>query len=104
MIPEPLHNAHVLKWFRWEIYWAKRLLQLFRQTVLIEWYNEELAKNEYILSGQVPPTHPGRPEWEGIPGSLHRESAIWACEPPLLPDGRPVLRLIRGGKASDPGR
>ncbi len=39
-----LHNSHVLKWYRWQIWLAKTQYRLFAQTILIEWHNEELAK------------------------------------------------------------
>ena len=36
------HNTHILKWYRWQIFLAKQQGRLFAQTMLIEWYNEEL--------------------------------------------------------------
>jgi hypothetical protein len=39
-----LHNDHVLKWYRWQIWLAGADLRLFHQTLLIQWYNWELAK------------------------------------------------------------
>jgi hypothetical protein len=41
-----LHNDHVLKWYRWRIFWARRECRQFAETMLIEWHNEELAKQQ----------------------------------------------------------
>ena len=37
-----LHNAHVLKWYRWNIWCARQQGRLLRETFLIQWHNEEL--------------------------------------------------------------
>jgi hypothetical protein len=39
-----LHNAHVLKWYRWQIWLARQQCRPFAETVLIEWHNQELTK------------------------------------------------------------
>jgi hypothetical protein len=38
------HNAHVLLFYRWNIWLARRSGRLMRMTFLIQWHNEELAK------------------------------------------------------------
>jgi hypothetical protein len=40
-----LQNAHVLKWYRWQIWLAGSAGRLFAKTVLVEWHNQELAKS-----------------------------------------------------------
>jgi hypothetical protein len=43
--PTPeLHNAHVLLFYRWNIWLAATMGRLFHQTMLTEWHNEELAR------------------------------------------------------------
>lgn len=39
-----MHNAHVIKWYRWRIWVAQTQCRPFAQTILIEWHNDELAK------------------------------------------------------------
>lgn len=39
-----LHNAHVLLWFRWQIWMARQQGRQFHETLLIQWHNEELAR------------------------------------------------------------
>jgi hypothetical protein len=45
-----LHNDHVLKWYRWQIFLARRMQRQFHETVLIEWHNEELQKQRGFVS------------------------------------------------------
>lgn len=40
-----LHNSHVLKFMRWQIWCAKQSGRQLRETFLIQWHNEELEKS-----------------------------------------------------------
>lgn len=39
-------NAHVLKWYRWQIWLARQQGRPFAETVLIEWHNRELELSD----------------------------------------------------------
>jgi hypothetical protein len=41
-----LHNAHVVKWYRFRIWLARQMCKPLKETFLIEWHNEELAKGQ----------------------------------------------------------
>lgn len=43
-----LHNAHVVKWYRWKVWVAKQQGRLMAQTFWIEWHNEELARSNHV--------------------------------------------------------
>jgi hypothetical protein len=43
-----MHNAHVIKWYRWQIWLARQACRPFAETVLIEWHNQELARQEVV--------------------------------------------------------
>jgi len=38
-----MHNAHVLLFYRWNIWLASKMGRLFHATMLIQWHNDELA-------------------------------------------------------------
>jgi hypothetical protein len=38
-----IHNAHVIKWYRWKIWCAKQRGSPFALTLLIQWHNEEIV-------------------------------------------------------------